>query len=236
MKSFVQELIAVIAICILSLAATAVKGQEKNSGSYSIYTKENIIQTDTFEIIPGTSYVDEIKGVSAGETDRRFELLLENGRFQSLEKKVNGIVETSVKLEKGVFSFYEKTAMVAAVPDENNSPVFEAAAYSNYALLANFYDRRKGGKQTLAVMIPALQDLINVEMEQHGTDGFTVGEQTLTATHYRMAVGKKRETVNLWVENNRVIAIYTASNNRFIIDNAFPQLYDRVKQVINKAM
>jgi hypothetical protein len=82
----------------------------------------------------------------------------------------------------------------------------------------------------------ASQDLINVEMEQHGTDGFTIGEQTLTATHYRMAVGKKRETVNLWVENNRVIAIYTASNNRFIIDDAFPQLYDRVKQVINKEM
>jgi hypothetical protein len=143
MKSFVPELIAVIAICILFLPAAAVKGQEKNSGSYSIYTKENIIQTDKFEIIPGTSYVDEIKGVSAGETDRGYELLLENGRFRSLEKKVNGIPETSVKLGKGIFFFYEQTAMVAAVPDESNSPVFEAAAYSNYALLVNFYDRVK---------------------------------------------------------------------------------------------
>jgi hypothetical protein len=114
--------------------------------------------------------------------------------------------------------------------------ILSPAVCLNYALLVSFYDRRKSGRQTLAVMIPALQVLINVEMEQHGTDGFTIGEQTLTATHYRMAVGKKRETVNLWVENNRVIAIYTASNNRFIIDDAFPQLFDRVKQVINKAM
>ena len=236
MKSFTQ-LVGMFCLAVLSLVVTtSVRGQEKISASYSIYVKDAVIQTDKYEISPGKSYADEIKGVAAGETDARFELKLENSRFLSLEKTVNGIIESSIKYNNNVFAFYEKTAMVGALPDEGSSPVFESSAYSHFAFLVSIYDQAKGGKQSFSVVIPALQDFINIEIERHGTDPFKIGEQNLTATHYRMAIGKKRETANLWVDNNKVIAIYLASNNRFVIDNGYPQLYDRVKQVINRAM
>ena len=236
MKPLMHIFFAACVCSVLSFGITMLRAQDKISGSYNIYTKDAIVQTDKYEVIPGKSYIDEIKGTAKEDTTQRYETKLENNQFLTMTQTASDLIVTSIKFNNNVYSFYEKTAMVGALPDENRSPVFEAASYSHFNYLLGLYDPTKGAKQVFSVIIPSLQDFINVEIEKHGTDAFKIGEQTVTANHYRFAIGKKRETVNLWVDNNKVIAVYLASSNKYIIDAGYPQLYERVKQVINRPM
>ncbi|MFI5253619.1 MAG: hypothetical protein ACHQQQ_14450 [Bacteroidota bacterium] len=236
MKSFTRVLVIACFTISLFPGLNKLIGQEKITGVYSVFAKDKVIQTDSYEITPGKTYIDDMKGIAGGESDRRYEMTLDNNKFQSMEKKVAGIVVSSIKYSAKMFSFYDNDAMSGMLADETNPPVFEAAAFSHYALLVDLYQKTGDGKQTVSVVIPALQDLINVEIERHGSDAFNIGEQSLTATHYRFAIGKKRETVNLWTDNHKVIAIYLASNDRFVVDNSYPNLYESIKKVINRAM
>ena len=236
MKTFMQMWFAASVLAMLFVSTGGVLAQEKFSGTYAVYGKDVIVKTDKYEIEPGKSYIDEIKGTAENDTAQRYETILENNKFVSMEQRAGDIIATAIRFKNNVFSFYEKTAMVGALPDENRSPVFDGSVYSHYALLLGLFDQSGGSKQTISVVIPALQDFINVEIEKHGSDVFKLGEQTVTANHYRFAIGKKRETVNLWADSNKVIAVYLASKNTFVIDGGYPGLYDRVKQLINRPM
>ena len=233
MKTFKHTVgwLAVLAL-LAGLATTA--AQEKVSGTYTIYRNGSVVASDKYEVTPGREYSD---GIKADTQKITINLKFDGGTLAGYERQINGLPSGAIKLNKTMLSFYEGTGMVGVLSNEEQFPVFEPSAYAEYAMFSGMlYDQSKGGKQTAKVIIPALQDVLLVEIERHGTDDFSLGTAKVTATHYRIAMGKKKETVNLWMDGDRMMAAYLASGNIYIIETRYDQLIDRVKQLVNRAM
>ena len=222
------------AILILLAGLATAAAQEKVSGTYAVYSNGSIVATDDYTSIAGKRYSDEIR---ADTQKISIDLRYEDGVLDRFERLVNSMPGSSIKLNKIMLSFYEGTGMVGVLSNEEKFPVFEPSSYAEYAMFPGMlYDQAKGGKQSTQVVIPSLEDFLPVEIERHGSDPFAVGTTTINGAHYRVALGKKKETVNLWMDGDRMMAAYLAAGNKFIIDTRYDHLYDRVKQLINRAM
>jgi len=206
------------------------------SGVYNIYAAEKRIQTDDYEVSGIEKAVDVLKMLDA-KIVQRIEITVnkQNPAASSYGKTLDGIPDLHASVEKDYIWFYEKEAKVGALTIDPYLMFFDPTAYAGYTILVRSYNAAKGGSQTFPVIIPALQDYCEIEIERHGSDAFTVNAKPVTAAHYRMTLGK-RETVNLWVDADRVIAIQLSVKGMTIVDAGYPDLLKEVRRVMSKSL
>jgi hypothetical protein len=228
------EVIGVLCACLV--ISSAVSGQEKFKGNYLIYSGDRLTDNDEYEVVTGREYNDDIRSVSGDRKEQEHELVYGEGQFQYYRYTLNGASDVRVTAEKDILTFYDSTAMVGALPIAGPVIVGDPAVYTHYAMLLGVYDEQKGGKQALDVVVPSLQDFIPIEIERHGSDGIKLSDRNIEAVHYRIVLGKKKDVVNAWVDGKHVIGLYFVSKNRYVVDAGYDNLYERIKQIVNRAM
>ncbi len=236
MKLSTGKFVPAIAAVLLVLPPGSPQERPEVKGTFIVYAADKRIETDRYEIIPGSRVVDEIT-IEATGGERKIETRIVNGSSVSYTQTLNGKPEYSAVLENGVITFREgeAEAMVGALPVEGRVTMFEPTAFAEMALVFDRYDAGRDGKQVVESVIPSLQDLIRVEVERHGTDAVTAGGSPAELVHHRVAIGK-REVINVWSRHGRVAGMYFASKGMYVIDGENPQMREQIRKLVNKAM
>lgn len=234
MNMVLTQMLVTLLVTAFTLAQPAVQEQKTIRGVYNVFCGEKQVQTDQFEYNVGDKSRDEVT-IAEGKEGQRYDVGYDRNGAQYFHMSVNGISKMRATLEGDIISFHEGEAMVGALPAETHLMMIEPAAYSEFAFLLNAYDLIKGGKQQFQVIIPSQQDFVNMDVEKHGWDNLTLDGKSIMAVHYRIAIGKK-EAANLWTDRERIVSLYFASKSFYVIDGAYPTLYDQVKKIVNKAM
>jgi hypothetical protein len=225
-----------VAVTATGLAQSGAGAPKHISGVYHIYSGEKRIQTDSYEV-NGTERAVDVLKTPDDQSEQRIEtaLTMKGPDVIPYQKTLNGAPTMHASLDKDYIWFYEGEAKVGALTIDPYLMFFDPAAYAAYTILARSYNAAKGGSQKFPVIVPALQDYSEVEIERHGSDAFSINAKSLTAAHYRMIVGK-RETVNLWVDADRVIAIQLSVKGLTIVDAAYPDLLKEVRRVMSRSL
>ena len=226
------------AVAILAfglIVQTASGGDKQLSGKYLIYAADKQIQTDAYQVSPDGVSLDIIK--SAGSDDvRKIEISTnaKNPLSDYYRESVNGVQKSSAAVEKDYIWFYEGEAKMGALAIEPDIRFFDPTAFANFTMLMRKFLADGNTSEAISVVVPALQDYCEIELQRHGSDAMTAGEKSFTAAHYRMTLGK-REVVNFWVDGERIIGIHMASKGVIAVDEAYPNLLKEVKQAMGKS-
>jgi len=229
-------------LCLALLAAVTATGFAQSGGSrriegvYHIYTAEKRIQTDEYEV-SGTEKAVDVLTTLDDKSEQRIETALTRRDAEAIpyQKRLNGFPAMRASLEKDYIWFYEGEAKVGALTIDPYLMFFDPAAYAAYTILVRSYNAPKGGSQKFPVIVPALQDYCEIELERHGSDAFTLSEKSVSAAHYKMTIGK-REAVNLWADGDRVIAIHLSAKGLTVVDTAYPELLREVRRTMSRSL
>lgn len=227
-------IVVVVILCGAALLPQVADSQQRLTGSYLVYAAEKQIQTDKYEISPGENVTDDFK-IQGTDEHRRIETGLKSGIGGYYQKILNGVPEMRASVDKDLISFYEHEAMVGALPVEQYVMFFDPTAYGHYGALLKYYDAAAGGKQLFTVVVPALQDYCQVEVERHGSDVMNTNGKSLNAAHYRMVLGKK-ESANVWTDQRRVIALHLPTKGLFVVDASYTDMLKEIKRVVSKSL
>jgi hypothetical protein len=232
MKTFTYFLVVVV---FLTLTLAQSRGQESIEGAYAIFSGDQQIETDEFEVVPGESYSDDIRSVGAKEERRVAKLIYQNSSLESYEQTLNGLPSWRASNDNKFFKLYEKEAMVGMFPVEDAVYFLDPNMYTQYWFLIQVYEQQKKEKLRLNVAVPQMQDFIYVDIERHGSDEIKSNEKIINAAHYRIGIGKK-EVANCWVENGKIIGMYLATKNVYVADASNDKLFEQLKRIVNRAM
>jgi hypothetical protein len=227
---------ALLSVMSLAMGTTMTLSQETLQGQYIVYASNQASEQDDYQIVPGKKYVDDVRMIPDDNQRSEYELVYRDDAFQYFLEERNGLTKSRVTLENDILTFYDQLAMIGALPVEGNVIVFDPGVYTHYAYLVHTYNQQDGGKQIKDVVVPAMQDFVSVEVERHGSDAVKLPDKAIDAAHYRIVFGKKKELVSVWFDGDRMIGMYFASKNKIVVDNGYNQLYDRLKQIINRAI
>jgi len=236
MKQMICCVAAIMLVMCIVLGSSKVRSQEKISGQYIVYSSNQEIERDEYQIVTGKKYADDVRAVISENERREYELVYKDDAFQYYREDLNGVTKYRATMESDILTFYDQLAMIGALPVEGKVTVFEPSVYSHYAQLVHGYNQREAGKQPKDVIVPSMQDFILVEVERHGSDVLKLSNKTIDAAHYRVVFGKKKEAVNLWFDGDKMIGMYFASKNKTVVDDGYEQLYNHLKQIINRAI
>ncbi|MBI5216758.1 MAG: hypothetical protein HY960_13480 [Ignavibacteriae bacterium] len=232
MKTFTYFLVIVV---FLTLTSAISRGQETIEGIYAIFSGDQKIETDEYEVVQGESYSDDIRSVGAKEERRVAKIIYQNSSLESYEQTLNGFPSWRASNDNKFFKLYEKEAMVGMFPVEEAIYFLDPNMYTQYWFLIQVYEQQKKEKLRLNVAVPQMQDFIYVDIERHGSDEIKSGEKAVNATHYRIGIGKK-EVANCWVENGKIIGMYLATKNVYVTDASNDKLLEQLKRIVNRAM
>ncbi len=232
MKTFTYLLVVVV---FLTLTLAQSRGQESIEGTYAIFSGDQKIEADEYEVVPGESYSDDIRSVGAKEERRVAKIIYQNGSLESYEQTLNGFPAWRASNDNKFFKLYEKEAMVGMFPVEEAVYFLDPNMYTHYWFLIQVYEQQKKEKLRLNVAVPQMQDFVYVDVERHGSDEISAGTKTITAAHYRVGIGKK-EVANCWVHDGRIIGMYLATKNVYVVDASTEKLYEQIKRIVNRAM
>ncbi len=233
MKYAVASIIAMVLVTAFTVIRTAAQEPRAFTCTYRVFAGEKEILSDQVEFEPDARGVDLMKAAGTKE-ERSMEVVYKDGSARSFDQKLGGLPELRMSREKELVTFYEREAMVGALPVDNHLIVVELTAPGEYPFLLSAYEGKKGGRQSFNVIVPSLQDFVQFEVERHGSDLVAFKGKNIDAVHYRIAVGK-REVVNLWAFQGRVIGMFLAAKGIYIVDAGEGTLRDQIKKLVNKA-
>lgn len=233
MKTFIY--FAIVMVVFLPLIPTLSRGQDAIEGTYFVFRGDQKIETDEFEFVPGKKYRDEIQSTGAQSERKIATMICENGSLESYEQTLNGLPAIHASNDQKYFKLYEKEGMVGMFPVEEDILFLDPNIYSQFSFLIQVFEQKKKDKIRLNVCIPQVQDFIYVDIEQHGTDAIPVAGKSITATHYRISIGKK-EVVNCWKEGDNILGMYFSSKNVYVTDSKYDQLFESLKRIVNRAL
>lgn len=235
MKTLAWLIVIALLPVAVGIAQNASDRTGRITGSYQIYTPEKQIQTDEYEVVVGVKAVDKLK-MTGSKDEQKIEIGTnqKNPAANYYEKFLNGASEQRAAIEKDYIWFYERDAKVGALTIDPYLTFFDPTAYAGYTVIMKAYDVAKGGNQSFSVIVPGLQDYCVVEVERHGSDAMTVNGKVFTALHYHFILGK-REAVNIWVDQERIIAMQLTVKGLYVVDASYPDLLKEVKRVVTKS-
>lgn len=233
MKYAVSSVIAMVLVTAFMSTVLVAQRTKPFTCTYRMFAGEKLVLADEVNYEPGARASDRMTAAEKKE-ERTMELVYKDGSAWSFEQQLNGLPELRMSREKDLVSFYEREAMVGALPADDHLIALEIAAPGEYPFLLQAYDARKGGRQSFDVIVPSLQDFIRMDVEAHGTDAVEIKGRTMEAAHYRIAIGK-REVVNLWASQGRVIGMFLATKGVYIVDADEGTLKEQLKKLVNKA-
>ena len=220
---------------LASRAQESVKGARKLVGAYTVYVNDKQVETDAFEVVRWSECTDQKTPTDPTQPKRRIEMKYEDGKLHSYTIAADGLPESRLEVQETTVRFFEHEALKGDVDLEEFVLVFEPTVFAHYALLVHAYQNSPGGKQTFNVLIPSQQDFLKIEVERHGSDAIRLGERDLTLAHYKVAIGR-RESVNLWMDGDKLIAIHMTNKNLFAVDAGYDNLFTQIKMVAKRAM
>ena len=225
----------VVVVVFLPLPSAICRGQETIEGTYVVFSKDQKIETDKIKVVPGEEYNDDIRSAGADAQHQVAKLVYQGGTLVSYERTSNDSSITKATADDKFLKLLDREQLVGMFAIDEKIYLLDPNMYSQYAFLLRVFDELKKDKARLNVCVPQVGDFMYVDVERHGTDEIKVGDNTITLNHYKFYIGKK-ETVNCWVVDGKIIGIYMAIKGVYATDASYDKLYESLKKIINRAM